>query len=250
VPWTLERYAEVVRRRYPFDIVLGFDDPLQEGEPNDAVERTIDLFRSGPRGGGSRVLVPVAHLPADREGRRDPETAEVVIRGVVDALDPAIVAIPERELGDGILARVRTVSAIRRSLSETGRYPLLHLLGTGNPLSILLLAAAGADLFDGLEWCRVAADRDTGRLYHAQHFDFFAAGMKFSEFEDVRKMEDDDEYPFFIKLLVHNIDFFHTWMEEVRDRISRGDAAGMVADYLGEPQAEMIDAACPGLFRS
>ena len=62
-------------------------------------------------------------------------------------------------------------------------------------------------------------------------------------------MVDDDEYPYFIKLLVHNIDFFHTWMEEVRDRIGRGDVAGMVAEYLGEPEAERIDAACPGLFR-
>jgi hypothetical protein len=66
------------------------------------------------------------------------------------------------------------VRRIRDELDKLPFYQPLHILGTGNPWSIAVLAAAGADSFDGLEWCRVAVDRDTGRLNHFQHFDFFA----------------------------------------------------------------------------
>jgi hypothetical protein len=36
----------------------------------------------------------------------------------------------------------------------------------GNPWSIAVLTAAGADSFDGLEWCRVTVDRRTAQLHH------------------------------------------------------------------------------------
>jgi len=83
------------------------------------------------------------------------------------------IAVPERELGEGICKKADTVIKIREKLNTIGRYQPIHILGTGNPLSILILAAAGADLFDGLEWCRTVADRDTGFLFHHQQFEFF-----------------------------------------------------------------------------
>lgn len=43
-----------------------------------------------------------------------------------------MIAVPERELGDGIVARARAVHEIRRSLDSLGFYQPLHLLGCGN----------------------------------------------------------------------------------------------------------------------
>ena len=91
----------------------------------------------------------------------------MAIERVAKELDCNVIAVPERELGDGILERSKSVRRIRRVLDNTGRYRLIHILGTGNPYSILLLAAAGADLFDGLEWCRTVADlRQVGFTMH------------------------------------------------------------------------------------
>jgi hypothetical protein len=246
--WTFASFSDVVRRRNPFDIVLSFDDPILQGNLDEAIKKSVHLFEKTPRPDNRHIVVPIVHLPRDEHGRRDPKMAEEIVQSVVDEINPGIVAIPERELGDGIVSRVRTVAAIRSSLDRSGKYPLLHLLGTGNPLSILLLAAAGADVFDGLEWCRVVVDPETGYLHHAQHFDFYSAEMKFSEFQEIRDMARDETYPLTIKVLVHNIDFFHAWMKELRDRIARGDVISMLRDYLGEERCEKIHAACDGVF--
>ena len=62
---------------------------------------------------------------------------------------------------------------IREALNELYFYQPVHVLGTGNPASIALLAAAGADTFDGLEWSRYVADGETKNLHHFQHYDLF-----------------------------------------------------------------------------
>ena len=184
-----------------------------------------------------RCVIPVVHAPLEESGTRDIEALLMAIKRVVEELDCDIIAVPERELGDGIFTRSRNVRRVRRVLNDTGRYRLFHILGTGNPYTILLLAAAGADLFDGLEWCRTVADPETGRLHHAHHFDLFQSHMKFSNYDTVREVFRDDDMPFSIKLLVHNLDFFDRWMEEVRERVAAGDAVGMFCDYLSTPSS-------------
>ncbi len=79
-----------------------------------------------------------------------------------------MVSIPERILGDGLLERVYTINCLRRELNKLENYVFVHLLGTGNPFSLLLFSLAGADSFDGLEWCQTVANSKTALLYHFQ----------------------------------------------------------------------------------
>jgi queuine/archaeosine tRNA-ribosyltransferase len=72
---------------------------------------------------------------------------------VAEQLCPVLLAVPERALGEGIATRIRSVRQIRKALNELDFYCPLHLLGTGNPVSIIAYTIAGADSFDGLEWC-------------------------------------------------------------------------------------------------
>jgi queuine/archaeosine tRNA-ribosyltransferase len=106
------------------------------------------------------------------------------------------------------------VAQLRRAVEEARPGQLIHLLGTGNPVSLAVLAAAGADSFDGLEWCRVVADHSTGHLHHPQHYDFFAyqdqvATLRIVQFEQ-------NELSYIGKLALHNLDYFHEWIVRVR----------------------------------
>ena len=92
-------------------------------------------------------------------------------RMVAEKLYPILLAVPERELGDGIVERTHTVRRIREALNALQVYCPLHLLGTGNPLSIVAYALAGADSFDGLEWCQTTVDYETGKLLHFHQWD-------------------------------------------------------------------------------
>ena len=66
------------------------------------------------------------------------------------------------------MARAKTIIKIRKTLAPKKQYYPLHLLGTGNPLSILIYSICGADSFDGLEWCQTTVDYNTGLLYHSR----------------------------------------------------------------------------------
>lgn len=236
--WLPEDFYSTLSGRRAIDFHFSFDWPSRTGDDDEVVARTIGACQE-PQLIGKRPI-PIVHAPRYDNGERDLSALPAVVRRVADSLDCSIIAVPERELGEGIYERVRMVRRIRTELNECGKYRLLHLLGTGNPLSILMLAAAGADLFDGLEWCRTAADPATGRLHHSQHFDLFKDHMEFSAHEAVHDvyLNEDNEHPFDIQLMVHNLDFFETWMNEVRDRIEASDSVGMLANYMQESSSE------------
>jgi len=128
-----------------------------------------------------------------------------------------MLAVPERRLGDGVIERARAVRAVRSELDKQGRYVALHLLGTGNPISIALYAAMGADSFDGLEWCQTVVDHDSALLYHLSQADFFAGQTAWG----------DAELSFQARTLAHNLEFYAAWMHRLRAAM----AAGSVVDF-------------------
>lgn len=123
-----------------------------------------------------------------------------------------MVAVAERRLGDGVSARAQSVQAIRRELDKQGRYISLHLLGTGNPISIALYASMGADSFDGLEWCQTVVDHDTALLYHLSQAEFFAKQTAWSE----------AKLSFQARTLAHNLEFYAAWMQRLRAAMASG----------------------------
>lgn len=126
--------------------------------------------------------------------------------------DVPMIAVPERRLGDGIFERARTASAIRQALDANERYVGLHLLGTGNPISIAIYSITGADSFDGLEWCQTVVDHETALLFHLSQADFFMAQTSWG----------DEGWPFQPSVLAHNLEFYADWMGRLREAIHNG----------------------------
>jgi hypothetical protein len=173
----------------------------------------IDMTRTGY---GPDRLCPILHLPGSR-GSDIPTMAADLISRIAGEVRPALVAIPERELGDGLLARMTAVKAIRERLGELSFYQPLHILGTGNPTTIAALSACGGDCFDGLEWCRTAANYDNNNLLHIQHFDLlknsFGGRIKNSY---VRSIVDTPTIPFVLRTASYNYDYFCEWIRTVQ----------------------------------
>lgn len=212
------------------DIAFSFDTIDPKGEPDSIIEKIVKLFREDDRALQQRdfSLCPIIHLPKEFEGSLA-DCAAQIVSGVAGALDPLMLAIPERELGDGMLERVRTVRDIRKTLNALGKYYPLHLLGTGNPLSMIALAAAGADSFDGLEWCRTVAEYQTGFLFHFQQFDFFSAAQ-LSRIQDpsIRHLVDNPRTPYSVRTLSYNVDFFKDWTRSMQNLIHSGQTEALL----------------------
>ena len=153
------------------------------------------------------------------------------VRKTAAQLHPLFLAVPERELGEGILERTRTVRRIREALNTLDVYCPLHLLGTGNPLSIIAYALAGADSFDGLEWCQTVVDHQTGRLLHFQQWDLIRHQTEWGQCTIL---------PYVQSVLMHNLDFYREFMASLHEVIHHGDAESFVRQYTNDEQADLL----------
>ena len=108
---------------------------------------------------------------------------------------------------------------IRSALNDLYHYQLVHVLGTGDPISIALLSAAGADSFDGLEWCRFAFDAEGARLYPLHDYDFFRWQDKLSRFALDPDDSGDEALTWLGKVAVHNIESYLDWMTRFREAL-------------------------------
>lgn len=218
--WSAKSFWQVATSA-DWDLVFSYDHPVPQGTVAQVSDKVLDAyFRDMLETGlDNRTLCPIVHavgqeLPA--EDRRS-ETAKLVLE-VARSINPTLVAIPERELGDGLIERMRTVKEIRKKLNSLSWYQPLHILGTGNPTTLAALAVCGADTFDGLEWCRTAANYEHNSLMHFQQFDLLKnAFTSRMAYEQARKMASLEGAPFAFRAASYNFDYFSNWSSLVRD---------------------------------
>lgn len=199
--WLQSSFHRVLAE-FPCDIAFGFDEQQPPTDATEHVALLVARWKEDQAAAGSCQIVPIIHGNA----RDLPD----LCHGVAAQTGVSMVAVAERRLGDGVIDRSRSVLAIRNALNRLDRYVVVHLLGTGNPISIALYSAMGADSFDGLEWCQTVVDHNTGLLYHLAQADFFARQTAWSE----------AGLSFQARTLVHNLEFYASWMRRLRTAIA------------------------------
>ncbi len=201
--WKQDSFHKMLTE-FPCDLAFGFD----EQQPPDGVDEHLALlvnrWREDQAAAGFCQIVPIIHANA--------KDLPTLCNAFAAQTGVSMLAVAERRLGDGIIDRARSVQAIRSELNKLNRYVIVHLLGTGNPISIALYSAMGADSFDGLEWCQTVVDHDTGLLYHLSQADFFAKQTAWSE----------EGFSFSARTLAHNLEFYVSWMKRLQTAISNG----------------------------
>jgi queuine/archaeosine tRNA-ribosyltransferase len=211
--WSARRFARILRSTSSH-LAFAFDELRPRGSSRTVAKQVESAVLRDHRSARQATVVPVVHgtlnlLPGT--------IAEVTRR-----LTPILVGVPERELGEGLYHRAAVIARIRARLDRLGHYCCLHLLGTGNPLSILVYAMAGADSFDGLEWCRTTVDYETSRLHHLSQWDLFSrqSGLR------LRKL------PYRAGALIHNLRFYSQWMDRIRWAIRAHQEVELLEKYL------------------
>jgi hypothetical protein len=231
-----------------FDWLFCFDVEKPDKDPIEAINQIVKRVRQDQKLTDAPVL-PIVHTQLGSKGEYDRQNLPLIIRGVAEALEPLMVAVPERELGDGIVARVKMVQRIRSELDKLSFYQPIHLLGTGNPWTIPLFVAAGADSFDGLEWCRMVVDREEGRLNHFQHFDFFTYQAAGADSNVAREALQNDNVNFYAKVVFHNLDYYTDFMSNLRSELNDGNIRAFVTERLPKDIISQMKEQIPGLFK-
>lgn len=228
--WDSKKYREILKKT-KHHLAFYFDTLHTKGNIN-SISSIITSNVLKDQKHSSGTVVPIVH--AERK-EKFPE----LISRVVDKLNPFLIAVPERQLGDGIVARAETVFKIRSALNKKKLYYPLHLLGTGNPLSILIYAACGADSFDGLEWCQTTVDHSTGLLYHFQQRDFFGNQTAFCKLKGI---------PYTQTTLAHNLNFYQKWMTKIQKNFSDGKSDVLMNKYLPKAVLSLLKHKIPEIF--
>lgn len=203
--WQQSDFHDVLGQ-HPCSLAFSFDEQFPPFEIDAHVKLVVNRWKLDQAAAGTQPIIPIVHGEAIELPR--------LAASVAEATGVSMIAVPERRLGSGIFERAKSVRAIREELDSSGRYIALHLLGTGNPISIALYALAGADSFDGLEWCQTVVDHETALLSHLTHADFFRAQTEWG----------DGDLSFQARTLAHNLEFYLDWMNKLRGALVAGKA--------------------------
>lgn len=203
--WCQSDFHDVLRR-FSCTFAFGFDEQNPPMDEDSHVKLVVERWLNDQAAAGNRKIIPIVHGTA--------ETLPNLCARIAHDTQVPMIAIAERRLGDGVFERARSVVALREKLDGIGHYVGLHLLGTGNPISIALYSLAGADSFDGLEWCQTVVDHDSGLLYHLSHSDFFHEQTAWG----------GEDISFHSRTLAHNLTFYSDWMQRLRQAIYDGNA--------------------------
>jgi hypothetical protein len=245
--WKSSDLKEVLAR-VPHDWAFCFDVMKPKHNPEHAIEEIMNAVERDQALTSAPVL-PIIHAPEFKRGGHNLKNMPWIVREIAKRLEPPLIAIPERELGPGLIARAKTVRAIREELSKLHFYQPIHILGTGNPWSIPILAAAGADTFDGLEWCRMAVDRDTNRLHHFHLFDFFTYQNGQAESHIARAAFEDVDIDFAGKVVFHNLDYYTGFVRDMREYFKEGNIEAFMIGIMGSTIAKQLKQQVPGIFK-
>jgi hypothetical protein len=232
--WDPSKFIEIAKKISP-DAAFGFDNPRPKEDKDKTVNRIVKetLRDQKELGQVNFPIFPIVHVPKNRMGVNQAGFAPELVCKIVEELDPVMIAIPERELGDGITERIKTVRNIRLSLNKLGKYYPLHLLGAGNILSVIALAVAGADSFDGLEWCRTAGEWDSATLHHFHQFDFFAADYVGRIVDpSIRHLVENPSTAFPARVACMNIEIYNYWITLLQDIIFSGQVEPWIQSVL------------------
>jgi tRNA-guanine family transglycosylase len=161
------------------------------------------------------------------------ENIPEIVKGVTDEIFPEIIGFAEKDLGSSLLERAHTIKTIRDVIDRKTDDVPIHILGTGNPTSLMLYSLCGADLFDGLEWCKNAISSSNAHVYHFVQRELFECDCEACAAE---------KNVYARAAMLHNLIFYDNFLSEIRAALAEGDINELVSKYLPKHiQAKIIE---------
>ena len=158
--WNLDDYKDVLRNTDTImpTFATSFDHPNTRQPFSKQIDDAVSLFQEFPAMGREFLIKPES--PNQRVVDISNLTSHVEHFREFD-----IVGVTEAELGDSTLARMRNIAFLRQLMDSYKIFKPLHIYGSLDPVCTPLYFLAGADIFDGLSWLRLAY-RDELAVYH------------------------------------------------------------------------------------
>jgi hypothetical protein len=202
--WSIDGFNKILKQEVS-DLAFCYDNQFPSEDSEENASWIANSTGASQKITNTISIIPIVHCKK--------ENLNKTVLELYRQTNFTMVSIPERILGDGLLERVKTITNLRKELNKLDNYTFIHLLGTGNPFSLLLFSLAGADSFDGLEWCQTVVNPKTALLYHFQQRELINDGCNFCKSPDL---------DYNLATLGHNLNFYNNWMKTIQDNIESG----------------------------
>lgn len=238
VDWTLQKYLEVAKIDI-YDKIFSFDYFINRDEKiSDFITRFCNGLSAHSEYVDMNLLIPVIHLRSRCSSRSlDESDIKSVCEAVTTKFNSTLVAVPERELGEGILNRAEMARYIADLLRL--RRSNLHVLGCGNLLTFAFLAVAGVAMVDGLEWCRTVVAPDF-HLHHFQHLDAFKGVEPDLSSPMFDFFSGSITLPYSARVALSNLYRIKLYTDSLHESLLCRDVSRLVREYFGSVAGDQL----------
>lgn len=230
--WDISSYKNLMSQA-KFDLYTSFDRLPKETGKESRIKFKEDTFRNIVESSiflNNVVFIPILHgsSPGELIG---------IVKEFVDQFPQLCnyIALPERDCGKSVLERAETIVEIRKVLNSNDHRNLLHILGCGNPLSMLLFSYCGADSFDSLDWVKSLFNPttlSTNDFSHLELLDCKCPVCTEISYKDAEYSE---------KTLLHNLLFYKNFSTQLQSLILNDNLLSYLKIHIDRKVIDQID---------
>jgi len=215
--WNINDYQSVLSKFTP-DFYTSFDYiPTGEVTSNHYFEETVDLIKKSENTLGSfflPVLHPYVNINFLTMTDKMVENEKVDFNGI---------SISEKDLGRDIISIIKNLKSIKKLLSKKDKTILVHILGCGHPLNMLIYSSLGVDIFDSRSWSNSIINENNLMMYPSSYLDGIDCTC------DICKQQELD---YTTKSLLHNIISYEKITNNIKNWIENGEIYDMLDYYI------------------
>lgn len=135
------------------------------------------------------------------------------------------IAVPERDCGDSFIKKAQTITEIRKVLDSDYDGRILHILGCGNPISLIIFSYCGANMFDSLDWIKYVIDQSRLTIHDFSHLELIKCQCAVCS---------DRKRNYIEKVLLHNLLFYQNYMLLIQLLIRKNEISGFLTKHIGQ----------------
>jgi len=225
--WTYDLYKASISR-VGFDFCSSFDVlPYGKNRAEEFKEETFERILASYSLSNGHGFVPILH------GLNPDQLVSLVAKFVKTYPYLCnIIAVAERDCGRNIVEKARTIMRMRRILDESNRRRVLHILGCGNPISLILFSYYGANMFDSLDWTKYVIDRRHLTINDFSHLELINCDCSICS--GVRRDYTET-------VLLHNLLFYQDYMLQIQSLIRKNRIFEFIVEHMGQDILKKID---------
>ncbi|MHA1974511.1 MAG: hypothetical protein ACTSW1_16045 [Candidatus Hodarchaeales archaeon] len=215
--WTFSKYLDVIRSNQP-DIYTSFDYiPEEKTDSKKYIENTSKLIDDSNIKENAFFL-PVIH-PNNQVNILNLTTKLLEKHGE----NIKGFSFSEKDMGYNIIDIIKNIKTIKKMVEKVQEDTIIHMLGCGHPINLLIYASLGVDIFDSRSWSNSVING-----YNLMQYPFsYLEGIDCEC--DICKKADID---YVTKTLLHNVISYENITNSIKEWIDKDELQDMLSTYI------------------